>query len=86
LDGPVNRRLFLAYVEQFLLQTLAPEDIVVKDDLASQLLLQIMEQVTFDALTTRAATGPISSSVCLSVNRRPKLMRWTTPAPGIQVP
>jgi len=35
LDGPVNGRSFLAYVEQFLVPTLAPGDVVVMDNLGS---------------------------------------------------
>jgi transposase len=35
LDGPINGRSFLAYVEQFLIPTLQPRDIVVMDNLGS---------------------------------------------------
>jgi transposase len=35
LDGPINGETFLAYVEQFLLPTLAPGDIVIMDNLGS---------------------------------------------------
>ena len=35
LDGPVNGRSFLAWVEQFLVPTLKPGDIVVMDNLGS---------------------------------------------------
>ena len=35
LDGPMNAAAFEAYVEQFLVPTLAPGDIVVMDNLAS---------------------------------------------------
>ena len=35
LDGPVNGDAFRAYVEQFLVPTLAPGDVVVMDNLAS---------------------------------------------------
>ena len=35
LDGPINGQLFLAYVEQFLVPTLAPGDIVIMDNLGS---------------------------------------------------
>ena len=35
LDGPINGQLFLAYVEQFLLPTLSPGDIVIMDNLGS---------------------------------------------------
>lgn len=34
-DGPINGKRFLAYVEQFLIPTLAPGDIVVLDNLGS---------------------------------------------------
>ena len=35
LDGPINGEWFLAYVEQVLIPTLAPGDIVVMDNLGS---------------------------------------------------
>jgi transposase len=35
LDGPINGRSFLAYVEQFLIPTLKPGDIVILDNLGS---------------------------------------------------
>src|ERR1700746_1385502 len=35
IDGPINGQLFLAYVEQFLVPTLAPGDIVILDNLGS---------------------------------------------------
>lgn len=35
LDGPINGQLFLAYVEQILVPTLAPGDIVIMDNLGS---------------------------------------------------
>ena len=35
LDGPINGRSFLAYVEQILVPTLAPGDIVIMDNLGS---------------------------------------------------
>ena len=35
LDGPVNARSFLAYVEQFLVPTLSPGDVVIMDNLGS---------------------------------------------------
>ena len=34
-DGPINGELFLAWVEQFLVPTLRPGDIVVLDNLGS---------------------------------------------------
>ena len=35
LDGPINGQLFTAYVEQFLVPTLGPGDIVIMDNLGS---------------------------------------------------
>lgn len=35
IDGPINGRSFLAYVEQILIPTLAPGDIVILDNLGS---------------------------------------------------
>ena len=35
LDGPINGELFTAYVEQFLVPTLSPGDIVIMDNLGS---------------------------------------------------
>jgi transposase len=35
IDGPINGKLFTAYVEQFLAPTLAPGDIVILDNLGS---------------------------------------------------
>src|SRR5438067_12667100 len=35
IDGPINGLSFLAYVEQFLLPTLTPGDIVIMDNLGS---------------------------------------------------
>ena len=35
IDGPINGRSFLAYVEQFLVPTLSPGDIVIIDNLGS---------------------------------------------------
>lgn len=35
IDGPINGETFLAYVEQFLVPTLAPGDIVILDNLGS---------------------------------------------------
>jgi transposase len=34
-DGPINSKLFLAWVEQFLLPTLRPGDVVILDNLGS---------------------------------------------------
>lgn len=35
IDGPINGQIFLAYVEQFLVPTLSPGDIVIMDNLGS---------------------------------------------------
>lgn len=35
IDGPINARSFLAYVEQILVPTLAPRDVVIMDNLGS---------------------------------------------------
>ena len=35
IDGPINGRIFLAYVEQLLVPTLRPGDIVIMDNLGS---------------------------------------------------
>jgi transposase len=35
LDGPINGKLFTAWVEQFLVPTLAPGDVVIMDNLGS---------------------------------------------------
>ena len=35
LDGPINSRSFTAYVEQFLVPTLRPGDVVILDNLAA---------------------------------------------------
>ena len=35
IDGPINGKLFTAYVEQFLVPTLAPGDVVIMDNLGS---------------------------------------------------
>ena len=35
LDGPINGEIFLAYVEQFLVPTLKPNDIVIMDNLSA---------------------------------------------------
>jgi len=36
IDGPIDGTSFRAYVEQFLVPTLSPGDIVIMDDLGSQ--------------------------------------------------
>ena len=45
LDGPINAECFLAYVEQILVPTLKPGDIVVMDNLSSHKLPAIREAI-----------------------------------------
>ena len=45
IDGPINGRLFLAYVEQFLVPTLAPGDIVIMDKLGSHKSLAVRQAI-----------------------------------------
>jgi transposase len=45
LDGPMNAAAFEAYVEQFLVPTLAPGDIVVMDNLASHKRPKVRELI-----------------------------------------
>jgi transposase len=45
LDGAINGRAFLAYVEQFLAPTLAPGDIVVADNLASHKVAGVRDAI-----------------------------------------
>jgi transposase len=45
LDGPMTGRAFHAYVEQFLVPTLAPGDVVVMDNLAAHKVAGIREAV-----------------------------------------
>ena len=45
LDGAINGRAFLAYVEQWLAPTLAPGDIVVADNLASHKVAGVREAI-----------------------------------------
>ena len=45
IDGPINGRSFLAYVEQVLVPTLAPGDIVVMDNLGSHKGLSVRQAI-----------------------------------------
>jgi len=45
IDGPINGQLFLAYVEQFLVPTLAPGDIVIMDNLGSHKGLAVRQAI-----------------------------------------
>ena len=56
IDGPMNGNAFLAYVEQILVPTLKPGDIVVMDNLSSHKLPAIREAIElayFQGLTQR---------------------------------
>lgn len=45
LDGPINGEIFLAWVEQFLVPTLKPDDIVVMDNLSSHKVEGVKEAI-----------------------------------------
>jgi transposase len=45
IDGPINGRSFLAYVEQLLVPTLAPGDIVIMDNLGSHKALAVRKAI-----------------------------------------
>ena len=45
LDGPINGELFKAYVEQFLVPTLSPGDIVIMDNLGSHKSQAVREAI-----------------------------------------
>jgi len=45
IDGPINARSFLAYVEQLLVPTLAPGDIVIMDNLGSHKGLAVRKAI-----------------------------------------
>ena len=45
LDGPMNGAVFLAYVEQVLVPTLRPGDIVVMDNLAPHKVAAVREAI-----------------------------------------
>jgi hypothetical protein len=50
-DGPINREVFMAYVEQFLVPVLVPGDIVIMDNLPAH-----KGDVVGDAIATAGAT------------------------------
>lgn len=45
LDGPINGQSFLAWVEQFLVPTLAPGDVVIMDNLGSHKSLAVRRAI-----------------------------------------
>jgi transposase len=45
MDGPINGRSFLAYVEQILVPTLKPGDIVILDNLGSHKSLAVRRAI-----------------------------------------
>jgi transposase len=45
LDGPINGQSFLAYVEQFLVPTLSPGDIVIMDNLGSHKSIAVRRSI-----------------------------------------
>jgi transposase len=53
LDGPINGEIFLAYVEQFLVPTLRPGDIVILDNLASHKVAGVAEAIAAAGATVR---------------------------------
>lgn len=53
LDGPMDGPAFLAYVQQFLCQTLAPGDIVIADNLPSHKVAGIREAIEKTGATLR---------------------------------
>jgi transposase len=53
IEGPMNGELFLAYVEQCLVPTLKPEDIVVADNLACHKVAGVVEAIEAAGATLR---------------------------------
>jgi transposase len=53
IEGPMNGELFLAYVEQCLVPTLKPKDIVVMDNLASHKVAGVAEAIEAAGATLR---------------------------------
>jgi transposase len=53
IEGPMNGELFLAYVEQCLVPTLKPDDIVVADNLASHKVAGVVEAIEAAGATLR---------------------------------
>jgi len=53
IEGPMNGELFLAYVEQCLVPTLKPDDIVVADNLATHKVAGVVEAIEAAGATLR---------------------------------
>ena len=53
IEGPMNGELFLAYVEQRLVPTLKPDDIVVADNLATHKVAGVVEAIEAAGATLR---------------------------------
>jgi transposase len=53
IEGPMNGELFLAYVEQCLVPTLKPKDIVVVDNLTSHKVAGVAEAIEAAGATLR---------------------------------
>jgi transposase len=53
IDGPMDGELFLAYVEQCLVPTLKPDDIVVADNLACHKVAGVVEAIEAAGATLR---------------------------------
>ena len=45
VDGPINGNIFLAYVQQQLIQTLKPGDLVIMDNLSSHKRIGVREAI-----------------------------------------
>jgi transposase len=55
IEGPMNGELFLAYVEQWLVPTLKPDDIVVVDNVATHKVAGVVEAIEAAGATLRYA-------------------------------
>jgi hypothetical protein len=53
IEGPMNGELFLAYVEQCLVPTLKPDDIVVADNLATHKVAGVVDAIEAAGATLR---------------------------------
>jgi hypothetical protein len=53
IEGPMNGELFLAYVEQCLVPTLKPDDVVVADNLATHKVAGVVEAIEAAGATLR---------------------------------
>jgi hypothetical protein len=69
-DGPINGERFLAYVEQFLVPTLKPNDIVVLDNLGSH-----------KGKAVRSAIKAAGGVCCFFPNTRPTSIRSNRSSP-----